>query len=81
MSAESNDGLFVDPSADLNADGVDLNRLRRNLARTPEEQIERNRLAAAIILECRRAAEAAGLRNPGSRDHRLNWHERSQSAK
>jgi hypothetical protein len=57
---------FHDPSADLDANGVDLNRLRRNLARTPEERIERNRQAAIKILECRRAAESAGLRKPHS---------------
>ena len=66
MKPEAQGGPYFDPHADLDANGVDLNRLRRNLARTPEEQLERNRQAAAKILECRRAAEAAGLRKPRS---------------
>ena len=53
---------FSDPSADLDANGIDRNRLRRNLQRSLEERIERNYRAAVNILECRRAAESARLR-------------------
>ncbi len=51
-----------DPNADLDENGIDRNQLRRNLARSLEERIERNRVAATIILECRRAAESAQVR-------------------
>jgi len=54
--------LDFGPNQDLNANGIDLNRLRRNLAMSLEERIARNRLAAALILECRRAAESARVR-------------------
>ena len=54
---------FFDPSVDLNEDGVDLNQLRRNLARSLEERIERNREAAIKILECKRAFESSRVRN------------------
>ncbi len=54
---------FFDPSVDLNVDGVDLNQLRRNLARSLEERIERNRQAAIKILECKRAFESSRVRN------------------
>jgi hypothetical protein len=50
-----------DPHADLDASGIDLNRLRRNRLLTPEEQLERNRKAAAFLLECKRAAQSARL--------------------
>lgn len=56
-----------DPNADLDENGIDLNRLRRNLARPLEERIERNRQAAVKILECMRAAESAGVSRPRSR--------------
>ncbi len=56
-----------DPNAELFSNGIDLNRLRRNLARSLEERIERNYQAAIKILECQRAAQAAGIRNPDPR--------------
>ncbi len=48
-----------DAHADVDANGIDLARLRRNLARPLEMRIERNRAAAVKTLECRRAAESA----------------------
>lgn len=61
------ESTFFDPNADLDENGVDLNRLRYNLSLTPEERLARNRQAARKILECRRAAAAAGFRKPDSR--------------
>ena len=53
-----------DSYADLDSNGIDLGRLRRNLARSLEERIERNRRVAITILECRHAAGYARLRKP-----------------
>ena len=67
MDIEEQADVWSDPGADIDENGVDLNRLRRNLARSPEERAERNYRAAIVILECRRAAESAGLRRPNKR--------------
>jgi hypothetical protein len=53
-----------DPSADLDRNGIDLNRLRRNLELTLEERVARNYQAAERLLECQRAAKAARIRTP-----------------
>lgn len=58
--------VWFDPSADPDENGVDLNRLRRNLTLSLEERIERNRRAAITILECRHAANASRLRETDS---------------
>jgi hypothetical protein len=55
---------WVDPSADVDENRIDLNRLRRNLQLSPEERIERNRQAAIRNIECMRAARSTRLRKP-----------------
>ena len=53
---------FFNPSADLDENGVDLNRLRRNLKLSLEERIERNQREMIKVLEFRRARESSELR-------------------
>ena len=55
-----------DQDADLDLNGIDLNRLRRNLELTLEERVERNYRAAERLLECQRAAQAARVRTADS---------------
>ena len=59
-----NESTKFDPNADLDRNGVDLNRLRRNLELTLEERVARNHQAAVRLLECQRAAKAARVRTP-----------------
>lgn len=51
------DEPWTNPNEDAN--GIDLDRLRRNLAMTVEERIEQHRRACESVLAIRAAAEAA----------------------
>lgn len=46
---------------DQDANGVALSLLRANLMLSPTESIEKMRRALALLMEVRRAGEAAGL--------------------
>lgn len=51
-----NEELWTNPYEDEN--GIDIERLRRNRAMTPEERIEQHRRACESVLALRAASEA-----------------------
>jgi hypothetical protein len=56
-----------DPAAELDENGIDLRRLRRNRAMSPEERYERNFQAAQRILDFHHAGAATRLQKPNTR--------------
>jgi hypothetical protein len=62
--------LRAHPFGEQDAYGNDLSVLRQNLKLTPTQRLEKHRRALELMMEVRRAGEAAGLRRRPDRSER-----------